>query len=137
MPMIRFVLIFSAAHFVSALALGYILQMFGAGPSGALGGVAILAAGYVVGWRFTKLRRRLMSDQEMWRLIVGCAVYMVLFETLGVWGNLDTLEPLSRNAWIGVVALTVALDLLFLWLVFRFAVRKAMRNNLEKDAHGR
>lgn len=130
----RYALLFAAFHFPFALALGYVVTAINPNPSGGLGIVAVFASAYFVGWRFVVRHQRLLTNQEMWRLITACTFYMILFEAFGLWGSYDRVASLSAGAWLGVVAVTLGLDILSLWLSFRFTVRKTMQMKLERDA---
>jgi hypothetical protein len=130
--MTPYALIFAAVHLPLALVIGYLASGLKAKSGGGLGVVLIMSAAYVVGWRFASRHRRPFSGSERWLLIGGCAVYMILFEALGLFGNYESIGSMSALGWVGLAAFTLGLDVLFLWIAFRYTVRKMMEKQIAK-----
>lgn len=128
--MLRYTLIFAGLHFPIALSLGWLVDSFGWHPGVGVGiGVIFCVAG-LVGWLFVRRHKRLFTKPERWRLIIGCLVYMILFECFGLWGMSATLPALSPGWWSVVAIYTVGLDFLALWICFHFGIRRMMRRQL-------
>jgi hypothetical protein len=128
----RYVGMFVAFHLPLAFAVGQIVLALNPKPWPGLGGLLIYASATFVGWRFALKQKRLLLKEEMWRLIAGCIAYLIPFEAFGIWGSPDRIANVSKNVLIGGVAIGFCLDLLFLWLSFRFGVRRNMERILAK-----
>ena len=103
-------------------------------PGGGLSEIVIALAAHWVGWCFVRRRKRLFSSNEMRELIAECFLYLILFEFFTLWANAESL-PILPPAWrVGTVAIAFGLDLIVLWLAFRYPVRKMMQKRLDRIA---
>ena len=105
---------------------------------GTLGAVLILlAATYVISRLFYGRHRRQPSTGERWRLMGYCALWALVTETWGLWYLLSFPEeagvPLGTEGLMFVIAFTVALNLLFCFLAFRFASPRYIDVMIKKD----
>ncbi len=123
---------FAAVHFPTALTLGFLLQSLGGRRSSGLGSVLIYMAASVVGWRFAKLHRRHFLKTELRTLIVGCLLYILIFEALGLWGSVESLDTLSATAWLGIAGFAVIIDLAAIWASFKYPVHRQMQRQLDR-----
>ena len=131
---LRYASLFAAFHFPIALAIGYVVTLINHNPGGGLGIILVLSAAYLVGWRFAVRERRLLTTEEMWRLIGACTIYLVLFDALGALANQERLAALTPKWWVGLIIWTLVADVFSLWLSFRVIVRKPMLKWIEKAA---
>ena len=135
--MARYVLLFVAVHFATALALGYVVSLrvaAGGSVGGGLGMIPIFCAASAVGWLFVRAKRRHFTRHEV-MLVGGLSyAYLMLFEGFTLWSRWDSLPPLTGAWWTGVGVFTVGLDALCLWLAFRYPVRKTMDKYLQRQS---
>lgn len=128
----RYSLMFAVVHFPLAIAFGLLVTAISGESAGGLGVVVIVGAAEFVGWRFVRRNHRHFTAQERWLLIGYCAIYMALFEALALWGSDIKMASFSGTAWLGVAALGIGLDILLLWIAFRFVVGKRMQKAIDK-----
>ena len=130
--------IFGLSHFALAYAIGWISQTVfrethHSRGSVWLGFLVTFAAAWIVGLVFVRRAHRDFNRQELTYLFTGCLVYLCLFDVLSYLSNPQYRIPPTIGSWTIFVCITLGLEVLSLWLAYRWMVRDAIKKYL--DAH--
>jgi uncharacterized membrane protein (DUF485 family) len=134
----RYAAIFGLSHFLLAYTIGWIYQTVfpeADHPHGGvwLGFLVTFAAAWIVGLVFVRRAHRDFNRQELTYLFIGCLVYLCLFDALSYLSNPQYQTPPTIASWAILVGVTLGLEILSLWLAYRWMVRDAVKKYL--DAH--
>jgi hypothetical protein len=126
--MLLYSLPFALVYIGGAIALGWLAARFGMTRPGSLSNLGhLLAVGGVLlsGWLFATRHRRLFSVEEERRLAAYCICWALLLDAGAVAGYPEVLS-LPLLLLCAVLVFGFGIDVLVVWLSFRYAVRKVM-----------
>ena len=102
--------------------LGYVLLQ---GKRLGIVGTALMLIGVaaLISWLFVRRHRRPFSKSEYWRIIIYCAAWTYLLESLALIsvamqdGGVG--DPLNPATWALIILISFAIEFLLVWLAFR------------------
>jgi uncharacterized membrane protein (DUF485 family) len=135
----RYAAIFGLSHFVLAYVIGWLIQTAFPETEHPRGGVWLgflvtFAAAWIVGLVFVRRARRDFNRQELTYLFAGCLVYLCLFDALIYLSNPQYQIPPTIASWTILIGVTLGLEILSLWLAYRWMVRDAVKKYLDARA---
>jgi hypothetical protein len=131
--------IFAYSLIVPAIWIGVSVTLSVLAPgkrAGSVGSALILmGAASLVGWLFSKRHHRHLSSSEFWRIVIYSFVWVLLLEALALFALLvqPSAQQMTPQAIATVVAITVPIDAVFVWLAFRVTGRRVITACLEKE----
>ena len=126
--MLLYSLPFALVYIGGAIALGWLAASFGTARPGSLsyiGHLLVFGGVLLSGWLFAKRNRRLFSAEEKRRLMAYCICWAFLLEGGAIAGHPELLS-LPLPLLFGALVFGLGVDVLIVWLSFRYVVRKVM-----------
>ena len=134
--MLLYSLPFALVYIGGAIALGLLAASFGITRPGSLsyfGHLLVVGGVLLSGWLFAKRHRRLFSAEEKRRLMAYCICWAFLLEAGAFAGHPEFLS-LPLPLLFAALVLGVSVDVLIVWLSFRYVVRKVMIRRVPEPA---
>ena len=128
----KYVVLFALIFYVGAIVLGTVVEYFELKRSSSLGNVLIFFSAMIVGDRFVHRHRRLFYAREAHRLMLYCLLAILPLEAIALIGNPELLEKLSVAVAFIALPMTVGLNVLSVWIAYRFLARTSMLRKLKK-----
>jgi hypothetical protein len=121
------------AVWIAVSLLGYVLLQ---GKRLGIVGTVLMLIGVaaLISWLFVRRHRRPFSKSEYWRIIIYCAAWTYLLESLALIsvaiqdGGVG--HPLNPATWALIILISFAIEFLLVWLAFRQTGRKVISRYL-------